>query len=185
MPLGGGYTVEEQITGKAEFGGMQMIVHAPKEGEFHEPEPEPQPEFGIMMQEKKGGYNPVMESSAEMGLGAGGKMQQKIYPDEYGVDVWDTENFGEIYVHIVNSEMFQQITDLEPPATAISAETYTERGYPWFQLYDEYMPDIDASKALAQVKTVDEVGQGKADVTVGDDSVVLGEGQIVSIVLGD
>ena len=101
------------------------------------------------------------------------------------MDVWDTENFGEVYVHIVNSEMFQQITDLEPPATPISAETYTERGYPWFQLYDEYMPDIDASKALAQVKTVDEMGKEKAGVVVGDDSVDLGEGQTVGLALSD
>ena len=60
----------------------------------------------------------------EMGLGAGGKT------DEYGVGVWDTENFDEVYVHIVNSGMFQQIIDREPPSTPISAETYTEYGYP-------------------------------------------------------
>ena len=37
MPLDRGYTVEEQITGKGEFGGMQIMVYAPKEGEFHKP----------------------------------------------------------------------------------------------------------------------------------------------------
>ena len=45
------------------------------------------------------------------------------------------------------------------------------------------MPDIDASEALAQVKTVSEVEQ--VDVTVGDDSVDLGAGQTVGIVLSD
>jgi hypothetical protein len=183
MPLGGGYTVEEQITGKAEFGGMQIMVYAPKEGEFHE-----SPESLDVCYEEGSVYSPViaMESeSVEMGLGAGGKMDQKIYPDEYGVGVWDTENFGEVYVHIVNSEMFQQITDQEPPATPISAETYTEYGYPWFRLYDEYMPDIEASEELAKVKSVNEVEQEKTGVPVGDDSVDLGAGQTVGIGLGD
>jgi hypothetical protein len=183
MPLGGGYTVEEQITGKAEFGGMQIMVYAPKEGEFHEP-----PEPLSVCYEEGTVYSPVMameSENVEMGLGAGGKMEQKIYPDEYGVDVWDAENFGEVYVHIVNSEMFQQITDREPPATSISAETYTEYGFPWFRLYDEYMPDIEAPEVLAKVKSVNEVEQEKTGVTVGDDSVDLGAGQTVGIGLGD
>ena len=66
----------------------------------------------------------IESESMKMGLGAGGKT------GEYGVSVWDTENFDEVYVHIVNSGMFQQIIDREPPSTPISAETYTEYGYP-------------------------------------------------------
>jgi hypothetical protein len=163
---------------------IQIMVYAPKEGEFHESEPN---SLGLCYEEGTV-YSPMMQPEAEsilMGLGAGGKMEQKIYPDDYGVDVWDTDNFGEVYVHIVNSEMFQQITEREPPTTPISAETYTKRGYPWFHLYDEYMPDIDASKALAQVKAVDAMGKGKAGVIVGDDSVDLGEGQRVGLALSE
>ena len=32
MPLGAGYSVEEQVTGKAEHGGLQMIVYPDEEG---------------------------------------------------------------------------------------------------------------------------------------------------------
>ena len=56
-----------------------------------------------------------------MGLGAGGKMKQDIYPDPHGVETWDTENFGKAYIHIVNSMDFREITGLEPPVTPISA----------------------------------------------------------------
>jgi hypothetical protein len=42
-----------------------------------------------------------------MGLSAGGKIMQKIYPDAYGVDTWDARHRGSISVHIVNSEQYQ------------------------------------------------------------------------------
>jgi len=35
-------------------------------------------------------------SGAEMGLGAGGKIKQEIYPDSYGFDTWDQDNYGQI-----------------------------------------------------------------------------------------
>ena len=165
MPLGGGYTVEEQITGKAEFGGMQVMAYAPKEGEFHEPVYDSTEKMSIS---ESICYSIQSDYGAEMGLGAGGKMEQKIYPDEYGVDVWDTANFGELYVHIVNSEMFQLITDIEPPETPVSAETYNSYGMPWFRLYDEYMPDILASDELAKVKTVDQVEMNVIGLELSD-----------------
>ena len=38
MPLGGGYTAEEQITGKAEWGGLQIIVYPMKRERWEEME---------------------------------------------------------------------------------------------------------------------------------------------------
>jgi ADP-ribosylglycohydrolase len=126
-------------------------------------------------------YSPVVEYSPAMGLGAGGKMEQKIYPDEYGVDVWDTVNCAEVYVHIANSSMFERITGEKPPQSPISAETYTECGLPWFKLYDEYVPDLAAFDELAKVKTVDEM-----DVATGLDgetntSIAVNKKQVVGI----
>ena len=89
-----------------------------------------------------------------MGLGAGGKMLQKIYPDKYGAETWDTNNYGTLYVHIINSEMYQAITGREPPPSPIDAKTYTDHGFPWFDLYDEEQGDLKASDQLASVKTV-------------------------------
>lgn len=167
MPLGGGCTVEEQITGKAEFGGMQIMVYAPKEGEFQEPTYDLIPAKMSLCAPIC--YSPQSDYGMEMGLGAGGKMEQKIYPDEYGVDVWDTANFGELSVHIVNSEMFQQITELKPPETPVSAATYTEYGMPWFRLYDEYMPDLEPSDELAGVQSVGDLIRIKKGQVIGVD----------------
>lgn len=98
--------------------------------------------------------SPVPSAGTEMGLAAGGKMIQKIYADEHGVDTWDQDNYGRVFVHICNSTMFEEITGRRPPASPVSARTYTEHGYPWFSLYDENQEDVPASSKLAGVKSV-------------------------------
>src|SRR5207248_1721139 len=40
MPLGEGYTVEEQITDEARFGGIQVVAFDPKAGVFPDEDPE-------------------------------------------------------------------------------------------------------------------------------------------------
>ncbi|BAU10558.1 hypothetical protein LEP3755_10420 [Leptolyngbya sp. NIES-3755] len=91
---------------------------------------------------------------AEMGLGAGGQMQQKIYPDPYGVETWDLANCGPIVVHIVNSEQYRELTGLEPLPTPITAQAYTHYGLPWFALYDEEQGDVSATETLSRVKPI-------------------------------
>ena len=66
-------------------------------------------------------------------------MKQKIYPDPHGLDTWDENKFGRIYVHIVNSMMYREITGQEPPQTPVTAKLYTQYGLPWFDLYDDQM----------------------------------------------
>jgi hypothetical protein len=175
MPLGMGYTVEGQVTGKEEFGGMQIIVFDPKPGKFPDKAPE----------EEQANYTladydqPAPSEGAEMGLAAGGKMQQELYPDEYGADTWDQDNYGRVFVHIVNSMMFREITGLEPPPTPVSARTYTEYGLPWFELYDEDKGDIDPADKLAKVKTVKQMDKEKGfDPQQDDTSVQIEKQQI-------
>ena len=59
-----------------------------------------------------------------MGLGAGGKMNQEINPDEYGTDTWDTDSSGRVFLHIANSMIWRNITGEEPPSTPISASAH-------------------------------------------------------------
>jgi hypothetical protein len=173
MPLGLGHTVEAQVTGAEEFGGIQILVYEPRPGNFpdapqlkHDSEPETP--------------HAVAEvASGEMGLGAGGKIRQKIYPDPYGVDVWDPENRGHVFVHIVNSEQYRELTGLEPPPTPVSAQTYAEHGLPWFDLYDEAEGDLAPPEELTSVKTIEEkdaetgtdAGQGVASVDVNETDI--------------
>jgi hypothetical protein len=166
MPLGMGYTVEGQLTGREEFGGIQILVYEPKPGRFPD-EPPPEPEWGPELL-----FAEEAVPTAEMGLGAGGKMTQKIYPDPYGIDTWDPENRGAVYVHIVNSEQYRELTGLEPPPTPISAELYTRYGLPWFDLYDEEKGDVAASAELAKVKTIKEQEAGEGTEPLEEDASV-------------
>lgn len=148
MPLGLGYTIEASMTGAETFGGIQITVYEPKPGRFPE-KPPVRPDTGPIRSAmpKPGGI-------ASMGLGAGGEMKQKIYPDPYGIETWDQDNYGRIFIHIINSAEFFAITGFDPPPTPIDAKTYTEYGLPWFDLYDETKGDVPPSERLARAKTI-------------------------------
>ena len=83
-----------------------------------------------------GSSTDAVGEAAEMGLGAGGRMRQKIYPDPYGIDNWLQERAGRVFVHIANAELFTQITGKAPPPSPVSAKSYADAGLPWFDLYD-------------------------------------------------
>jgi len=165
MPLGMGYTVEAQVSGEEEFGGIQLIVFDPKPGRFPDAPPEE-------------AYDRLSRcclckvAGGEMGLGAGGKMKQSIYPDAYGVDSWDQSDFGRIYMHIVNSMAYREITGREPPPTPVSAKQYTECGFPWFDLYDEQKGDVTPSDTLQGVKSVKEMDEQEGFAPQQDDSSI-------------
>jgi hypothetical protein len=168
MPLGMGYTVEGQVTGEERFGGIQLVAIAPKPGRFHEPrEADRRLRRSASFAPIAGGH---FATAAEMGLGAGGTMRQKVYPDPHGIDTWDELRFGRVYVHIVNSQLYAQITGRIPPQSPVSARTYTEHGYPWFDLYDEHLGDVEPSPVFEDVKTIAELDAEKGFEGQQDDS---------------
>ena len=121
-------------------------------------------------------------AGAEMGLGAGGRMQQSIYPDAYGIDTWDTTTQRTVHVHIANSMMWREITGEEPPHTPVSARTYTDCGLPWFELYDEHLGDLTPSAELAGVKSIKQVDAENSTRPQQDDSSVpVAESQVIGL----
>jgi len=178
MPLGLGYTVEASITGTEKFGGIQIAVFEPKPGKFPDKPPPIKPGAGFS---KFRGLQPSASATQQMGLGAGGVMKQKIYPDQYGIDTWDQDNYGRVVIHIVNSAQFHEITGIEPPPTPVDAKTYTEHGLPWFDLYDETQGDVAPSESLTEVKTVTQRDRERGETSTDDDSVDVPESQIWKI----
>lgn len=174
MPLGMGYTVEAQVTGKEEFGGIQIIVYEPKPGKFPDKPPEPHllQRIGVPPAPAAAPMMARAISGAEMGLGAGGRMKQKLYPDPHGLATWDAENFGRVYVHIVNSLAYREITGQEPPPTPVTAQTYAQYGFPWFDLYDDHLGDIAAPDVLKNVKSVKDMDAEKGFAPQQDDASV-------------
>lgn len=185
MPLGAGYSVEEQLTGKADFGGIQIQVFPMKAAVYFRDEvlpnlpkrlaeilpdllPEPEFEERIL----RCCPSPMMCAESSMGLGAGGRMKQEIYQDEHDPDVWDTEQTSRCFVHLCNSLVWREITGKNPPQPPVTAKEYERHGLPWFDFYRDNVPVLEGSDKLAKVKTVVTVSKSKGDGAVlGNDSV--------------
>jgi hypothetical protein len=181
MPLGQGYTIEGALGGDERFGGIQITVYEPRPGRFpDQPPPAGEPDLApVSRSAPPPTATPGPASS--MGLGAGGTMRQKIYTDPYGVDTWDPQVYGQVTIHILNSEQFRNLTGHEPPPTPVSAKAYTERGLPWFDLYDEAAGHIPAADRLRDVKTINERDRERGEPTADEQSVIVKDTQVTRI----
>jgi hypothetical protein len=175
MPLGLGYTVEGQVSGEERFGGIQLKVFEPKAGRF----PDAPPAWrGAMFECCAPGARPApaapcrSRAAGSMGLAAGGRMKQKIYPDPHGIETWDAGCTSRVFVHIVTSELWREITGEQPPASPITAREYAAHGLPWFDLYDEAAPTCEPTPTLAKVKSIEELDAAKSTLPLQDDEPV-------------
>jgi hypothetical protein len=181
MPLGSGYSVEEQLTGKAEVGGLQLQVYPMKPEtcfrkliQMHLPQTlsdlidELTDDILPMIQYCRTPQAPFSnliceEVSPCMGLAAGGKMRQEIYADPYGIEDWDTQQSPRCFVHICNSMQWRQITRSDPPHPPLTANEYQRYGIPWFDYYRDDLQAINGSESLKSVKSVAQMSALKKD----------------------
>ena len=194
MPLGQGYTIEGQVSGQEQFGGIQALVFDPRPGIFPDEPPPPPPVdalsgmFGQPFGAPLGGpaAAPLAAMAGgpaqDLGLAAGGQITQKIYPDRYGLDTWETSSYGEVFIYIVNTARYMQITGELPPPSPIDAQTYSRHGFPWFDWYDADRSDLPASQKLAGVKTVAELdAEGGLPASSDEQSVDISPDQVKKI----
>ncbi|HOR97889.1 MAG TPA: hypothetical protein PLZ74_05895 [Kiritimatiellia bacterium] len=252
MPLGKGYTVEEQVTDECQFGGIQIAAFAAKPGIFPEIDPQEienaklkpgdadlmagilklvHPYQSVLaMQVLK--YSPkeildalgndkrdllkVIQKDAlaqlepliknkdafsrlkneifpsdiryslsagqpryrlagisldelytepSMGMAAGGRLKQKIIGDTFGANTWDPLTKGSVFIHLVNSNVYRDITGNAPPTRPIEAVHYQSMGIPWFSYYDDRQTSLAPSRILSRIKSIFTVDQqrGKAE----------------------
>ena len=168
MPLGEGYTVEEQLTGEAEHGGLQIAVYPMKRAVYAEkygfPEPQRRAEAPLMV--------PCAAPPPEMGLAPGGLMRQEIYEDKHSIDAWDTSLCSRCFVHIVNSVQHLHLTGCKPPGLPPTAQDYTNAGLPWFEFADNELAAIEGAKALAGLDSVASVKLKKGEGFLPDNDPV-------------
>jgi hypothetical protein len=160
MPLGAGYTAEEQITGKAEHGGLQIMAFPMKREAFERHFPR------RPRRERAAAHWMVREGPPcmpYMGLAPGGRMRQEIYQDKYALSDWDLDHRSRCFVHMANSLVWRQITGSNPPPTPATAAEYTRAGLPWFEWYDDANTALEGSGVLAGMKSVATLGQEKGD----------------------
>jgi hypothetical protein len=180
MPLGDGYSAEEQITGKAEHGGLQILVYPMKAERYEEMRKAFRTIHSAfeMLGEFEG--RALSDGSEDMGLAPGGRMRQEIYDDPYGLDAWDQNHFSRCFVTIANSAVWTAITGERPPTTPPAAADYTRAGLPWFDYYGGDATALGGAEVLAKLKTVSETGTQKGEVPLPENEPVDVE-RIVSL----
>jgi hypothetical protein len=92
----------------------------------------------------------VGQALSEMGIGKGGRIQQKIYSDPYGIDVWQDAPVSAVAIYIVNAEAFEEITGEKIPLP-VGHEKY--KGL-WFGLKDQNLADVAGTSKFGWLKSV-------------------------------
>ena len=146
-PLGDGVTAEEQITGSADVGGIQIQAFPMKKSYFDEMHNLEDAPVGLMMN-----YSASIDPEF-MGLSAGGKMHQEIYEDPYELSAWDQRTTDRCFITIANANQWMSVTGEEPTLSPISADEYTNAGLPWFSYFDSDKKAIEGAKALGNLKS--------------------------------
>lgn len=172
MPLGRGYTAEEQITGEAEHGGLQIVAY-PMKAEAYEA----LPRYSAMALDDMtmACASPSDEFSGgapDMGLAPGGRMTQEIYDDPHAFDVWDTRAGSRCFIHISNSIAWRAITGEEPPTTPLTVKEYQNAGMPWFDFYGGDRKALEGAKKLAGLKSVKGMGEEKGEHPLPENETV-------------
>jgi len=187
MQMGKGYTVEAQVTGKEDVGGIQVLVIPPKPGAIKQPTYHSRGLLLCDSDESFGGLESAvcsmdaapasftksakrsmsaMPKAAEMGLAQGGRMEQKVYADPHGIDVWDQSKAERIFIHIVNAELWEKITGEKCPESPISASEYKGSYF----TYDNGHDSVKGSGTLGNVKPVSEKDKDLGFTGQQDDS---------------
>jgi len=124
MPLGSGYTTEEQITGEAEYGGLQILAYPMKHDVYEELHQKrsryPEYKYSECLDESIK-YSPPMQCM-DIGLAPGGRMKQEICEDSHAPTSWDVEHGSRCFINIANSLVWRSITGEEPPTTPPTAK---------------------------------------------------------------
>lgn len=173
VPLNSGFTVEEQITGSAEFGGLQIMVFPMKELEFRKID---KPQMCMPMAcgasleslPVSSSRGVLRSKKAEMGLGAGGFMKQEIYADKYGIDKWDLEG-QRVFVHLLNSLEYKEVTGNNAPTKPLSPQDYKSYGYTWFDYYSDEKA-IEGSTELSKVNSIAQLEVMKEEKILEDNT---------------
>lgn len=188
MQMGKGYTVEAQVTGKEDVGGIQILMIPAKPGKIptYRGNSRGLESLGSMdhygaasMGELEScsvledNFNPTrsmrrlsFNKSAEMGLAQGGRMEQKISADPHGIDTWDQAKTERVFIHIVNAELWEQITGEKCPESPISASEYKGAYF----TYDNGKPSLQGSGTLGNVKPVSQKDKDHGFTGQQDDS---------------
>ena len=168
MPLGEGYTVEEQLTGAAVHGGVQLLAY-PMKAERYEAV---RSNWGALREDVLFSAEPMVQMSMGMGLAPGGRMEQEIYDDPYGLDAWDQRHASRCFVSLLNSVQWMAVTGGRPPSKPPTAQEYAAHDMPWFDYYGGDARAVAGSDTLRKLKSVAQQAKATGQEPLPDNETI-------------
>jgi hypothetical protein len=105
----------------------------------------------------------------EMGLGKGGKIIQKIYPDPYGLEVWKEKPTAVFVMYLVDAKTAEEITG-ETVQDPVTHDKYKGK---WYGLKDQTYQDVPGTDQFTGLQSVafpgDKSNMGSGDPEYSDD----------------
>ena len=148
MPLGEGYTVEEQLSGAAVHGGFQFLAYPMKAERYRA--------LRSRSDDMEHSYKflAAAEPYDAMGLAPGGRMKQEIFDDPYGLDAWDQRHGSRCFVSLLNSTQWIALTGERPPTLPPTAQDYAAHGLPWFDYLGGDAQAVAGSDRLRELASI-------------------------------
>jgi hypothetical protein len=160
VPLGRGYSAEEQITGKAAHGGIQIVLH-PMQSARYELLRAEHAAAGGSGDKGPGWAKDVMSFGVTepmpVGIAAGGRLSERIIADPFGVDCWDQAARIRCFLSLIDAREWPSITDTPAPTAPFTAADYEREGLPWFAYYKDGLPAAAGASDVLQVKSIGEL----------------------------
>jgi hypothetical protein len=103
----------------------------------------------------------LSEVNLDMGLAAGGKMEQQIFKDPFGLSDWSSTVKSRCYVHMCNSLGWEHLTGTKPPTIPMTSAHYASKGFPWFKYYEEGAKSLSGTEKTKGLKSVAEFQKEK------------------------
>lgn len=169
MPLGSGYSAEEQLTGQGTVGGLQIVAYPLK--------PEVYERYIKTFRAVTFGKSPMLSEYAmlgsDMGLAPGGRMKQEIYRDTFNLEDWDQRHRARCFVHIANAQQWRAITGETPPTAPITAAYYQSHGVPWFDYYAADLQSVSGSGILNRLKSLAQMAKNKGEPLADNEPITV------------
>lgn len=164
VPLGSGATVEGQMMKRESWGGIQLQAFPMRAERYWQDfvrvrceawwrelfESRRDLKSGEIRAISRPSCSCMHESSPDMGLGAGGKISQKILEDVHGIAVWDTTQTTRCYVHLCLASDWSWLTGTDAPTLPPTTNDYIEAGLPWFD-YQPNSPSVPGENPFKSV----------------------------------
>jgi hypothetical protein len=167
MPLGSGYSAEEQLTRASQHGGLQLLALPLLAAHYT---PKPSTSEADCVEDTCLDFE--FDAAPDMGLAPGGRMRQELFADPHPFEHWDTRRRSRCFVHLANALIWRALTGAPPPSTPTTAREYAAAGLPWFEWYGKDQPALEGAQALAGLQSVVVKGREKGDVPLPENTSV-------------